>query len=91
MEFTVEQQEAAEKIMQKVEASKADLMRCIICDTQTHDRGLICVGVTLTSVIICGVCYPCKNLPGAETEIKRRIQEYLIASGREELLLPPKT
>jgi recombinational DNA repair protein RecR len=85
-QLTQEQEEVLTALLQKVEESKKTLMRCIICDEMTHERGLVCVGPAPASTIICGLCYPCKNLPDYEKEVQRRVRDFLISIGREDLL-----
>ncbi len=84
--MTPEQQEALENILKQVEESRRKPMKCLICEDATYDRGLVCAGPAPASVILYGLCYPCKNLPNFDQEIQRKTVEFLIAIGREDLL-----
>lgn len=88
MDFlTEEQDEAVKEIFLKMEKSKNKPMRCIICNTETYDRGLICCGsVPPASILVCGLCYPCKQLPSMEEEVSRNTAKFLISIGREDLI-----
>lgn len=86
VELTPEQEAAINRIIEKLERSKQGLMRCLICNEQTEERGLVFTQRPPAVPIIIGLCYPCKNLPLYEEEIQARIREYLISIGRENLL-----
>ena len=86
MELTQEQQDAMDTILRKVDESKAGTMRCLICNEPTYDRGVVLTPRPPAVPILIGLCYPCKNLPLYEEEVQRRVGEYLISIGREDLL-----
>jgi hypothetical protein len=85
-ELTPEQEVAAQKILERVEETKKGTMRCLICNEDTHDRGLVFTHHPPAIPIIIGLCFPCKNLPAYEEEVQRCIREYLRSVGREDLL-----
>lgn len=81
-DLTPEQAEAMQKILKTVEESRTKYMSCLICGDQTFDRGLVCFGPAPASVILYGLCYPCKNLPNFEDPIRERVQEFLDNRGK---------
>lgn len=85
-DLTPEQQKAIDNIIHKMEESKKHDMRCIVCEDMTRDRGIVCTGPAPSVPIIIGLCYPCKNLPGYEDEVKARTVDFLIEKGRYDLL-----
>lgn len=86
IKLTPEQEKVIETVLRELDRSKEGLMKCLICNEQTHERGLVCTGPSPSVPIIIGLCYPCKNLPHYDEEIQRRIREYLISIKREDLL-----
>jgi hypothetical protein len=85
-ELTEEQQAAIDDILWKTEESKTRPMNCIVCREPTYDRGLACLGPAPASIILYGICYPCKYLPDFENLAAQGVCEYLIQIGREDLL-----
>ncbi len=86
MDVAQKQFEAIQKIYIEMEESRKKVMRCIICNTETHDRGIICCGPAPASILLCGLCYPCKQLPNMEEEVTRNTAKFLISIGREDLI-----
>jgi hypothetical protein len=86
IELTSEQEKVLQQILERVERSKEGLMKCLICDEKTFDRGLACLGPAPATTIMYGLCYPCKHLPDMENYIRERIRLYLLSIGREDLL-----
>ena len=86
MELTQEQQDAMDTILRKVDESKVGTMHCLICDEPTYERALVCAGPAPATVIMLGLCWICKNIPFCEEEVQRRVGEYLVSIGREDLL-----
>ena len=84
--LTAEQEAAIEQVLLRIEQSKFRSMRCMICEEDTYDRGLVCTNPAPSVPMIIGLCYPCKNLPNYEQEVQRRIGVYLRSIGREDLL-----
>jgi len=73
MSNTPEENKWVETLMEHVDETSKEDMRCIICNEGTRERGIFLTPGVPTIPMIFGVCPVCKMLPGWKEEIKQLI------------------